>query len=176
MKNFSTYDLLIIAILAAIGIAIKPVITPLVKLVSSPLMIPGGSLAGGFYMLWMVLAYAIINKSGTALLFGIVQALGIFILGMFGSHGAFSLVTYTLPGVMVEGLALLFGNRRGLGFLMPAAVIANLTGALLMGIIFFQMPLPAVLISSAAAIVSGCLGGWLAWALFHNLKKLKVIE
>jgi ABC-type thiamin/hydroxymethylpyrimidine transport system permease subunit len=70
-------------------------------------MIPGGSLAGGFYMMWMVLAMVIVQKPGTAILFGIVQALSVFVLGWFGSHGAFTLVTYTLPGVVAEGLAFL---------------------------------------------------------------------
>jgi energy-coupling factor transport system substrate-specific component len=64
-KRFSTRDLIVISTLAAIGIAIKPLVGPLFKMISPPLAIPGGSLAGGFYMLWLSLAVFMVGKTGT---------------------------------------------------------------------------------------------------------------
>ncbi|MDD2331099.1 MAG: ECF transporter S component [Candidatus Cloacimonetes bacterium] len=175
MKNFGTQDLIKIAILSSIGIAIKPLITPLIKTISAPLMIPGGSLAGGFYMMWMVLAMVIVQKPGTAILFGIVQALSVFVLGWFGSHGAFTLVTYTLPGVVAEGLAFLLTGKWTMVSQMLLVAGANLTGSLLMGMIFFRMPRQALMLSSLGAILSGALGGALSYAIYKRLKNLRII-
>ncbi|GAG99538.1 unnamed protein product, partial [marine sediment metagenome] len=51
LQRFSLFDLVIIAMVAALGIATKPVITPLVHIITGPLFIPGGAIAGGFYMM-----------------------------------------------------------------------------------------------------------------------------
>ena len=42
-RTFTTRDLIVIAGLAGIGLAIKPLVSPLSKMITSPLMIPGGS-------------------------------------------------------------------------------------------------------------------------------------
>ncbi|RLC55794.1 MAG: hypothetical protein DRH89_06945, partial [Candidatus Cloacimonadota bacterium] len=75
LRKYSSQDLLYIAIMSALGLAAKPIITPLIHLISAPLMIPGGSLAGGLYMMWIALAIAIVNKPGAGLLVGITQAI-----------------------------------------------------------------------------------------------------
>jgi len=54
--RFTLYDLVLIAALSAIGLAIKPLINPMIHIISSSLRVPGGSLSGGFLMMWMVLA------------------------------------------------------------------------------------------------------------------------
>lgn len=57
MKSpFTLVDHMITAVLAAAGIAIKTVIVPLAQMITGPLLIPGGVVAGGFYMLFLVLA------------------------------------------------------------------------------------------------------------------------
>jgi len=65
LKRFSARDLIIIASIAAVGIAVKPIVNPITKLISTPLGIPGGSLSGGLYMMWLVLVVTIINKRWT---------------------------------------------------------------------------------------------------------------
>ena len=47
LKSFSVRELIVIAAMAALGVAIKPVVVPLVHLISAPLLSPGGALAGG---------------------------------------------------------------------------------------------------------------------------------
>ena len=66
LRKFSIFDLVIIAISAAIGVAIKPVIVPLVQIVSGPLFIPGGAIAGGFYMMWLVIGAGLVGKRAPA--------------------------------------------------------------------------------------------------------------
>lgn len=49
LRKFSIYELVLIAVMAALGIAVKPVVVPVAHLIAGPLMIPSGDLAGGIY-------------------------------------------------------------------------------------------------------------------------------
>ena len=176
LQKFSVYDLLVIAILSAVGIAIKPVVVPLVHLVSGPLMIPGGSLAGGLYMLWMIIAYGIVGKPGTATLLGLVQALMVMFTGIIGSHGILSLFTYTMPGIAVDLFLVLIGHRiccRNCAFF--AGGIANLTGTACVNVVFFQVPGIYLLLVLSIAFLSGGIGGLLAWQLLKILKEYNLL-
>lgn len=172
LRRFSTRDLITIAIMAAIGIAIKPLISPLSKLISTPLMLPGGSFAGGFYMMWMVLAVALTGKPGAATLFGVIQAVVVLINGSFGNHGALSLLTYTLPGLVLDLVAFAFRDKKKLFSHLSLCAIANLTGSLTMSVIIFRNPIPMLIATGCLALASGIVGGYLSWLIHHELRRL----
>ena len=62
LDKFSLYDLIIIAMMSALGIAIKPIIVPLSHIISGPLLIPPGAVTGGLFMMWLVLGFGITGK------------------------------------------------------------------------------------------------------------------
>lgn len=172
LARFSMRDLIIIAAMAAIGIAIKPVATNLVHIVSTPLMIPGGALAGGLYMMWLVVAMGITGKRGSATLVGIVQAIIVIIAPVTGSHGIISLVSYTMPGIVIDIALLLIGHRVCcLPCTFLAGILANLTGTVIVNLIFFQLPLVPLLLTLVVAAFSGGLGGILSWQVLKALGK-----
>jgi len=163
--------------MAALGIAVKAVITPVIHIASAPLFIPGGALGGGLYMMWLVMAAGITGKRGAATLAGLVQALLVILTGLGGSHGLFSLVSYTAPGLAID--AWLLVSRHKLCCLPCAfisCILANLFGTLAVNIIIFQLPVIPLLLSLAAAAFSGGVGGVLAWHLLKALRKYNVIE
>lgn len=172
LKKFTVRDLVLISAMSALGIAIKPVVVPLAHLVSTPLMIPGGALAGGLYMMWIVVAFGLTGKHGTATLVGIVQAILVMISGVSGSHGIMSLVSYTAPGILVDLVFLIL--RRGVDTLplaMLAGMLANLAGTVCVSVIFFSLPAIPLLLSLCAAAFSGGVGGVISHLLLTSLKK-----
>lgn len=181
-RRFTTLDLVVTAIMAALGIAIKPIITPLAHIITGPLLIPGGTVAGGFYMLWLVLGYGLTgNKKGTALLIGLVQGV-IVILQPFANHGAFSIISYAAPGMAVELVYLLLGPGPVSplrAFLGGAA--ANLAGtflvmAVIMRINFLLLPwLPFALIA-CTTLLAGGLGGLVAYGLLSSLGRFALLR
>ena len=175
--GFSIYQLMIIALLAAMGVAVKTVITPLAHLLTGPLYIPGGVAAGGIYMLFLVLAVSLTGKRGAALFCGFCQGIMVLIIGAGGSHGALSLVSYTLTGLSAD-LVMLILRHKGCCLLCCffGGIAANLTGTLIVNAAFFEMPAIPLALSLAAAALSGGFGGALAWALTKQLKKLRVIK
>ena len=177
---FSVYDLIIIAIMSGIGIAIKPVVSTLARIVTVAIPIPGGSLAGGLYMMWLVLAFAITRKYGTATLVGVIQAIVVIITGIPGSHGIMSLFSYISPGLVVDIflLILLLGFKREFDRLASffSGVLANMTGTLAVNVIFFHLPTFFLILTLCVAALSGGIGGIIAWELYKILKKNKLVN
>ena len=178
-KRFTTVDLVVITMMAALGIAIKPVITPLAQIITGPLLIPGGVVAGGIYMLWLVLGYGLTgNKPGTALFIGLIQGL-IVLLQPFANHGAFSLISYSAPGLAVELVYLFLKGPVTPARAFIGGVAANLTGSffvmvVIMRIKFWQLPLVPLLLMVTVATLAGGLGGVGAYGLRSKLRKLSV--
>lgn len=162
MKRYSTSDLIIIALMAAIGLGTKQIVRPLVSLISVPLGIPGGAIIGGFYMLWLVLTKRLAPKIGSGFLFGLTQALVVMILP-FGSHGIFTIITYSLPGLAVDLVDLLFRSKNNtvLCSLVEGA-IANFVGSLSVLILIFRLEWRLTLFISLIALLTGNIGGIIA--------------
>jgi energy-coupling factor transport system substrate-specific component len=174
-KRFSTQDLIIIASLAGIGIAVKPIVGPLVKMVATPLMLPGGSLAGGLYMMWLVLAVTITGKTGTGFIFGLLQSLVVMVIGIRGNQGLFSLVSYTLPGILADLVHYLARYPEKLYSHLLLCALANMAGAGLTAVFIFRHPLPLVIGILVLAMVSGLVGGAISYAVYKPLKRFRII-
>jgi hypothetical protein len=171
MKKYTTSDLIIIGLLAALGLGTKQIIRPLVALVTVPLGIPGGAVVGGFYMLWLVLTKRLAPKPFSGLLFGITQALVVMILP-FGSHGIFTLITYTLPGLAVDLIDFAFNKKANTVLCsMIQGAAANFVGSLSVLFIIFQLPLEYNLFISLLALFTGNLGGILSFYIARQISE-----
>ncbi|MCR4426756.1 MAG: ECF transporter S component [Firmicutes bacterium] len=172
VSKFTTRDFTLIALLAALGMATKPVITPVARMVAGPLSLPGGAVAGGFYMMWLIIAHGLTGKAGSATLVGVVQAAVAGALGMVGSHGATTVLTYTLPGLVADAVFLVPGpSKVGVGRAALAAGLANLSGAALTSFLFFRLPFLPRVVTLVAGGISGSLGGVLAMVIVRKLAK-----
>ncbi len=167
-QKYSLYELVIMAVIAALGIALKPIISPLAHIVCGPLMIPSGTLAGGLYMMWIVIGYGLVKKPGTALIICLIQALLVIFTGVIGSHGIVSLVTYLLPGVLVEIVMLVSRHRACcIGCCVVGGMAANMAGTVATNVVFFQVPGVYLILILSLSAVSGLIGGIIAWELIR---------
>lgn len=168
-ERFTLYELVLLTVMAAIGIAVKPIVSTLAHVISGPLMIPGGAVAGGLYMMWIVIGYGMVKKPGSALLIALVQALLVLFTGIIGSHGIMSLVTYTAPGLAVELVMLIIGHRACCtGCAVLGCIAANLAGTICVNYVFFQTPGIYLILMLAIAALSGMVGGVIGWQLIKS--------
>jgi hypothetical protein len=176
LQRFSMFDLVVIALMAALGIATKPIIVPLTHIITGPLYVPGGVIAGGFYMMWIVLGTGIVRKRWTGAMIGLVQAILVLALGIYGTHGAMSIITYCLPGIAADLVLMLAGRWAfELSGLFLAGMAANLTGTFLTSLVFFRLPLVPLLLSLSAASLSGGTGGIIAFHLVRQMESHNMI-
>ena len=176
IRKFSAFQLIVIALMATLGIATKPIIVPLVHIITGPLYIPGGAIAGGFYMMWIVLGVGLINKIGVATVIALIQAIMVVSLGIFGTHGIMSLLTYMIPGLAVDALLILIRYRKpSLANLFLCGVVANISGTFLVNVVFFRLPIvPLILILSSGAL-SGGIGGIIAYKIIDKLEQQGIL-
>jgi len=175
LKKFSTKDLLYIAIFSALGLAIKPLITPIAQMLSRMLMITGGSLFGGLYMLWIVLAISTVRKPWTGTLVGLIQGFVMLALGNVGTHGALSLITFTIPGLAADIAAFFPHNfSKPISHIM-VCVSANLAGTLLVSILVWQLPFFPLLISLGLSVLSAVPGGFLSFVIYRRLAQFGLV-
>jgi len=177
LEKFTLFNLMTIALMAALGIAVKSVIVPLVHIITGPLYIPGGVVAGGIYMVFLVLAVSLTGIRGAAGLCGLCQGIMVLVIGTAGSHGVLSIFSYTLTGVAVDLLMLVI-RHNGCCVLCCffGAIAANMTGTLIVNSAFFSLPLVPLVLSLAAGALSGGVGGILAWMITKQLRKYKAIK
>ena len=177
LKRFTIFEIVVIALLATIGIAIKPVILPLVHIITGPLYIPGGAVAGGLYMMWIVLGAGLISKKGVATLISVVQAIMVISLGIYGNHGLLSLLTYIIPGIVLDLYILLFRVKNfNLGNYFIGGILANISGTFLVNMVFFRLPFIPLMLTLSAASLSGGIGGLISYNIVNRLKKNEVLE
>jgi len=175
LSKYTPFHLMLIAAAAALGVAVKPVVSALAQAVTGPL--PGGTVAGGIYMLFLVLAPALTGARGAGTLCGFCQGLLVLALGVPGSHGALSPLTYALPGFAADLMFLLFA-RREVNFpaCAFAGLLANVTGTASVNLAFFSLPTVPLLLSLCAAALSGALGGAGAWGITKQLRRWGAIK
>jgi ABC-type thiamin/hydroxymethylpyrimidine transport system permease subunit len=177
LSKFSVYNLIIIALVSALGIATKPIVIPLVHIITGPLFIPGGAVAGGFYMFWLVLGAGMIKKTGTGTLIGLVQAILVIATGTMGTHGIMSIISYTLPGLLVDIIFIFSKNKKysSLHYVF-GCMAANVTGTLISNILFFRLPYVTLILILSAAGLSGAVGGLIAFSISKSLEKMNILE
>lgn len=175
LSSFSVFELTIIAVVSALGVATKPIVVPLVHVITGPLFIPGGSIAGGFYMLWIVIGIGLVKKIGTGTLIGIVQSVLVIATGIMGNHGIMSIVSYTIPGFAAD-LIFLFSKNKNYNILhyVFGCMAANVAGTLISNIMFFRLPKITVAFILSSAALSGAIGGIIASSLIKGLEKINI--
>jgi len=177
LSKYTLFHLILIAVMAALGVGVKPMVSTLAHVITGPLFIPGGAVAGGVYMLFPVLAASLTGARGAGALCGLCQGLLALALGMAGSHGALSLATYTLPGLAVDLMFLIFARKEAnLPACCFAGLLANLAGTVSVNFVFFSLPWVPLLLSLFAAALSGALGGAGAWGITNQLKRWGIIQ
>ena len=170
-------DFIIIAMIGSMGLAVKAVIGPLAQMLSAALFIPGGTLSGGIYMMFLVIPAGLVKKPGASTLTALFQAVLVMILGTYGTHGAASLITYTLPGLAVDIVCLLLRNScETMPCCVLAGMAANFMGCVGSNLLFFKLISLPFLLMAVGACLSGGLGGLASHGICRRIEKMDILR
>ena len=173
LKRYATTDLVIISLLSAGGIATKPFVRVLAQIFTGS-VVPIGTVAGVFYMLWIVLACLLVRKRGTAILFGIVESVLVVIFDMLGNRGLANLLVYIGPGITLELVMLLFPRYvSSLGSSFMAGGVANATGAFIVSWVFMRLAAIPLAVTVSLSYLAGGIGGLVAYRIYGVIKRFR---
>ncbi len=178
--HYSTRDLLVMAVLAALGGVTSTYVNAVSDAVHAALGIPGGSQwAAGLHVLWIVLSMGILRKLGVGTISGVLK--GVVELMSGNSHGVIILLVNLVAGLLVDFGFFIFNKKQ---HLIPYLVAGGLATA--SNVFVFQLfaTLPqnilgftAISILFFVALASGLVfGGVLPYLLVNALSKAGVVK
>ena len=160
-----------LAICVALSLVTKRLISPITNILTDFLRIPGGGAATAFSLMFLVIGTSKLQWRGATTAAGFVQSLIALSLGMSAYQGAYAILTYTLPGVVIDLFRWLYPRRDKFYFSLSCAA-ANTAGAFLTNLLVFRLEGIAFLLWMLIACVIGLFGGFLGALFFHRLEKI----
>lgn len=152
---FSTRDLLIMAVLAALGGVTSTYVNTIGNAVQAALGFPGATQwAAGLHTIWIVLAMGILRKTGTGTVIGIVK--GAVELMSGNTHGVIILLINLVAGLLVDFGFLIFRDKHTL---VPYLVAGGLSAG--SNVVVFQLfaTLPTNILAMSAILILTLVAG-----------------
>lgn len=177
---FTTRDLLIMAVLAALGGVTSTYINTIGDAAQAALGFPGATQwAAGLHTIWIVLAVGILRKTGSGTMMGILK--GAVELMSGNSHGVIILLINLVAGLLVDFSFFIFRDKRSIApYLVAGALSAG------SNVIVFQLiatlpanivAMSAILILTVVASISGLIfSGFAPIYLVNTLVKANVVK
>jgi hypothetical protein len=163
--------LIFLAICVALSLVTKRVISPITNVLTDFIRIPGGGAATAFSLMFLAIATSGMRWPCATTAAGFVQSLIAMALGMSAYQGAFAILTYTLPGVVIDLFRGFYPHRDKTYFSMCCAA-ANTAGALLTNLLVFRLEGIAFALWMLIACTIGLLGGLLGEMIYRRLLRI----
>jgi len=171
MKNIKIHDIIFLALCISIGFVSKRAVAPFTNLATEFLRIPGGSLASGLPLMFLCLGAFKVKKFGCGALMGFIQGAMAVMLGMTGMQGAFALITFTVPGLIIDLIGLKKFQKQSIFFII-ACTAGTVGSALFSNLVVFRMAGPLLLTWVLVGTLSGLACGWLGSVIYKRTERL----
>jgi ABC-type thiamin/hydroxymethylpyrimidine transport system permease subunit len=177
---FSTRDLLMMAVLAALGGVASTYIQTLANALHAALGFPGATqILAGLHVIWIVLAVGLTGKEGAGTVTGIVKGAVEFLSG--NTHGILIILIDVVAGILVDLGMLPFRNKNSYLAYSVAGGIATASNVFVFQL-FASVPsdmlaMGAILLVGLASFFSGVLlAGILGRVLLDSLRRAGVVK
>ena len=177
---FSTRDLLIMAVLAALGGVSSTYINTIGDASQAALGFPGATQwAAGLHTIWIVLAMGILRKTGSGTVMGILKG-GVELMNG-NSHGVIILLINLIAGLMVDFGFFIFRDKRSIAPYLVAGALSAGSNVIVFQL-FATLPanivaMSAILILTVVAAISGVIfSGFAPFYLVNTLVKANVVK
>jgi energy-coupling factor transport system substrate-specific component len=169
--RYTTLDILIIAVIAAIGGVVSAyVVGAWAKFIEGAIGPFGAALNNPFFIFWGIVAVLLVPKPGVALISSVLTGAVEVVAGSL--DGSIVLVFVFLQGLGVEIGFLALGYARSLPAAVLGGALAGIGCAISLTAVFgFTKLDPVVLVVfyAAMAVADGLIGGILAWAIAQGV-------
>lgn len=176
---FSTFDLILIAIIAGVGGVIngtfmytliqpfKPLFTFLGPISWVPL--------SGLYVLWPVIARLLVRKRGAGTLYGLIQG---FVELLAGNRlGPWAILFAGMEGIFIDIGFIIFGEKLTLLSSLLGAALANLVADEIYFFLYKMTSTFELTVGGLIAILSGIIfAGFLGWLIAKAIYNTGIIN
>ena len=163
--------LIFLAICVALSLVTKRVISPITNLLTDFLRIPGGGAATAFSLMFLVVGTSTLQWRWATTAAALIQGLLALSMGMSAYQGAFAILTYTLPGVVIDLFRRFYPHRNKTYFALSCAA-ANTAGAFLANLLVFRLEGIVFLLWMLVACSVGLFGGMLGELVLRRIVRI----
>jgi len=175
-EQFGVRDLVLIALLAAVGGVLSAYVGYLGNLINRLFGVPfgAGQLIAGLHIVWPLLARSLVGRFGAGTLTGVTKGLVEFLAG--GTHGVVIVLVSLVEGLLVD-LGMGISRRQGLALTMLAGAVASTSNVFIFQAIYFSgVSLTFIFVMAGLSFASGAFfGGYLAWDLKRLLAASRLL-
>jgi hypothetical protein len=171
MKKMTVQQMVLLTFCLIAGMCAKKTVSTFANVITDFFRIPGGSLATGFSLAFLIFGTSLVPLPGSGTLMGIVQGMLSLILGMSGYQGAFCILTYMIPGITIDFCNKVI-KKRSTSYFVITCSISNVVCSLFSNVLIFHLKGSAFILWVLMATVSGIMAGTIAKILDERLKKI----
>ena len=160
--------LVFLGLCVALSLVTKRVISPMTNILTDFIRIPGGSAATAFSLMFLIVGTSGLQWHWAATSAALVQSLIALSMGMSSYQGIMAIVTYSVPGLVIDLFRMHWRQRGGTYFSLCCAA-ANIAGAMLTNLLVFLLKGVAFLLWVLVAASMGLLAGLIGEELYRRL-------
>ena len=165
--NPSFYDLILIGFMAALATGLKPIFAIISRLIKSSLSIPGGSIIGGLYFITLIIGRELSYYAFTAFFIGLIQAILMTTLGFFGTNGFLSLISFSLPGLIIDLIFLITKPQKFRVIL--STILANFSGLFVVLRFLDKFTFSLIFLYLAISLIATIICGFINFYVVKNV-------
>jgi hypothetical protein len=164
-------ELIFMALCCLLGLFTKQLISPVTNAVTDLIRMPGGGMAGGLSMAFLLLGATFSSRRWAGTFMGFLQGLLALAFGMSGYQGIYAIFTYTVPGIAIDAMRLLWrGEYWQNGFFLLTCCLANASTAVASNLLVFHFHGLIFLLWVTLAACAGFFGGAMAGLIYKRLR------
>ena len=163
--------LVFLGLCVALSLVTKRAISPVTNILTDFIRIPGGGAATAFSLMFLIVGTSGLQWRWATTAAAFVQCLIALSLGMSSYQGLLAVITYTVPGVVID-LFRQYYPIKNQSYFALACGAANSAGALMANLLVFQLKGVAFLLWMLVAASMGMLGGFLGELIFHRIIRI----
>ena len=176
MKNkISTRQLVFLSLCTGMGLAGKQLFSPAVNVLTDLIRLPGGGASAAFSLVFVAIGAAATPWPFAATLACAAQGLLALGMGMSGYQGAFILLTYTVPGIVIDLVRRFFPERNSTFFCL-ACCLSNTIGAAVSNALVFRLRSTALILWLLVAASFGAVVGILGGMVYDRLVRIGAVK
>ena len=167
--KFDTSQIAFLAACIAMGLISKRIVSPLTNVLTDFIRLPGGGAAAGFAIMFLALGCSVTKYPLAGTISGLAQGILGLMMGMSAYQGIFAIITYTVPGMVIDIVRKLIKTRSDSYFIISCC-LGNVAGAAISNLLTFHFTSFLLVMWLLVAACSGCLGGMLGGTVLRRME------
>ena len=172
-RTISIRQLILLSLCTGMGFVGKQIFSPAVNMLTDLIRLPGGGASTAFSVVCIVIGSAVVDWPCAATFACAAQGVLALCLGVTGYQGAFLLLTYAVPGIVIDLVRRILPERNDT-FFCTACCLANTAGAAVSNALVFHLRSTALVLWILVAASCGAVAGILSSLVYRRLEKMGI--